>query len=144
MEYPWNKWDEKGWERANKIGKTAAKLFSRKSYFDTTIDEIAAGGRFSKGSVYYYFKSKSDILFFILFHYMDKFLKNLENLDTIHTSEKKLICIISCISNFTPTTCMKEKYSYMIPTVYPKNTIISLQKNNGPILRLWRGLYHHS
>ncbi|MFH1351485.1 MAG: TetR/AcrR family transcriptional regulator [Pseudomonadota bacterium] len=95
MKYPWDKWDKRGWERADKIGKTAAKLFSRKSYFDTTIDDIAAAGRFSKGSVYYYFKSKSDILFFILYHYMENFLENLEDLDSIDHNEEKLISIIS-------------------------------------------------
>ena len=96
MQNRWNRWDKKGWQRANKIGKTAARLFSRKGYLGTTMDEIAVAAKISKGGMYYYFGSKSDVLFFILSSYMDLVLQNLEeDLSQEKRGNDKLKFIIS-------------------------------------------------
>ena len=95
MKYPWDKWDEKGWERAKKIGRTAAKLFSRKGFLETTMDEIAGVAKVSKGGIYYYFKSKTEVLFFVLSEYMDLILKDLEqHLGELEVTHDKLEFII--------------------------------------------------
>jgi len=63
--------------RKRKVARAAARLFSRKTYLDTTMDEIAEAARVSKGGMYYYFRKKSDVLFFILDRVMDDLLDGL-------------------------------------------------------------------
>ncbi len=96
MENNWDKLDKKGYQRANKIGKVAARLFSRKGFLETTMDEIAAAAKISKGGMYYYFKSKTEVLYFVLSNYMDLVIGDLEqDLSHIKESEAKLKFIIS-------------------------------------------------
>lgn len=58
------------------IANTAAKLFSSKGYVETSMEEIAAGAKVSKGSIYYYFNTKCQILDHILSTFMDTVLEN--------------------------------------------------------------------
>ncbi|RLB07569.1 MAG: hypothetical protein DRG50_02405 [Deltaproteobacteria bacterium] len=60
------------------IAKIAAKLFSTRGYLETSMDEIAAAAKISKGGIYHYFTSKVEILYFILNNYMDLVLGDLE------------------------------------------------------------------
>lgn len=41
----------------------AAKLFAKYGYEATTMDQVSAATKLNKGTIYYYYKSKSDILF---------------------------------------------------------------------------------
>ena len=59
--------------------RAAARLFSRKTYLDTTLDEIAEAARVSKGGLYYYFDTKSDVLFHIMDSVMDDLLDGLQD-----------------------------------------------------------------
>lgn len=43
------------------IIKSAIKLFLQKGFFNTTVDEIARSAKIAKGTVYLYFKDKSEI-----------------------------------------------------------------------------------
>jgi AcrR family transcriptional regulator len=96
MKNNWDKLDKKGHQRAKKIGKVAARLFSRKGFLETTMDEIAAAAKISKGGMYYYFKSKTEVLYFVLSNYMDLVIGDLEqDLSHIKESEAKLKFIIS-------------------------------------------------
>ncbi|NQU15810.1 MAG: TetR/AcrR family transcriptional regulator [Desulfobacteraceae bacterium] len=96
MEGRWEQLDKKGRERAEKIAKAAARLFSRKGYLETTMDGIATSAKISKGGMYHYFKSKTEVLFFILSHYMDRVLDNLEGeVGQIDGAREKLKFIIS-------------------------------------------------
>ena len=61
-----------------RIGKVAAKLFNEKGYLETSLKEISAAARLSKGGIYHYFSSKNEILYFILSNYMDITLEGLE------------------------------------------------------------------
>lgn len=89
MKVNWKQLDEKGEKKARKIGKVAARLFSRKGYLDTTMDEIATAAKISKGGMYYYFQSKTEVLYFILSNYMDLVLQDLEqNIRHIKTSNE--------------------------------------------------------
>ena len=69
----------KGLKKKEKIGSAAAKVFNKKGYLKTNIDDIAAAAKMSKGGIYHYFSSKDEILFFILDSYMDIVLKDLES-----------------------------------------------------------------
>lgn len=46
----------------DRICEAALELFVQKGYRASTIDEIAKRGRLTKGAIYYYFKSKAELL----------------------------------------------------------------------------------
>jgi AcrR family transcriptional regulator len=48
-----------------KVCKIAASLFAARGYHGTTMDDVAAGVELNKGTLYYYFPGKGDILFSI-------------------------------------------------------------------------------
>lgn len=61
-----------------KIAGGAAELFGTKGYLETSMDDIAAAAKVTKGGVYHYFGSKTEILYFICSTYVDLDLENLE------------------------------------------------------------------
>lgn len=88
--------DGKSLRKITKIAKAAARLFCRKGYLETTMDEIAAAAKISKGGMYYYFPSKTEVLHSILSNYMDLVLENLEqDLSHINDNEDKVKFIIT-------------------------------------------------
>ena len=66
-------------KRINLLAKVAAELFSTQGYTDTTIDDIAAAARATKGGIYHYFTSKTEILYFICSTYVDLDVEGLYN-----------------------------------------------------------------
>lgn len=48
------------------IKKCAIALFAAKGYANTSLDEIAAAAKFTKGAIYYYFRNKEKLLLAIL------------------------------------------------------------------------------
>lgn len=53
------------------ILRTAARLFNQKGYDATSMSDVAAALKFSKGTLYHHFPSKDEILFHIMSHAMD-------------------------------------------------------------------------
>ena len=47
------------------IAKVAAKLFNEEGYLETSMEDISAAAKLSKGGIYHYFSSKNEILYFI-------------------------------------------------------------------------------
>jgi AcrR family transcriptional regulator len=66
--------------RVAQIKNTAAGLFQRKGFEDTTMDEIAQLCEVSKASIYSYFKSKDDLYYSILEPEMTEFSKHIGKL----------------------------------------------------------------
>lgn len=82
-------------KRINGIAKVSAQLFATKGYLQTSMDDIAAAARVTKGGVYHYFGSKADILYFICSTYVDIDLENLEqSLSTIEALPEKIRFIV--------------------------------------------------
>ena len=54
--------------RKNEIIRTAAKLFVKSGFLKTTMREIARACGINAGTLYYYFKSKDDILYLIIYN----------------------------------------------------------------------------
>jgi AcrR family transcriptional regulator len=68
--------DESGYDRKRRdIAKAAAKVFYKKGYLSTNVDQIAAAAGLRKPSLYHYFKSKSDILYAIHEEFIDVLLE---------------------------------------------------------------------
>lgn len=56
----------------------AKKLFETKGIDLTTMDDIARQADYSKSTIYVYFKSKDEILNYIIYHYMNLLKENLQ------------------------------------------------------------------
>lgn len=67
-------------ERRQQILQAAMSCFSRKGYHPTTMDDIAAELPFSKGLLYYYFKTKRDLFLAILAKWIDTTTKDWETM----------------------------------------------------------------
>ena len=72
-----------------------AKLFYEKGYEKTSIRDIAKSLRVPNSALYYYFKSKQEMLFTIIDELMENVMLNLhEHIEPIEDPEKKLLLII--------------------------------------------------
>ena len=63
------------------ILKSAAKAFRRRGYHGATVETIAAALRMKKGNLYYYFKSKEEILFACHQYSLDRLLRLLDEVE---------------------------------------------------------------
>ncbi|MGB7574864.1 MAG: TetR/AcrR family transcriptional regulator [Thermodesulfobacteriota bacterium] len=78
------------------IAKAAARLFNEKGFLETSMDDISAAARLSKGGIYHYFSSKNEMLYFISTNFMGLLLKDLEEeLKKIDQNFAKIQFIIS-------------------------------------------------
>jgi TetR/AcrR family transcriptional regulator, cholesterol catabolism regulator len=60
------------------IIKTAAKLFSKKGFQKTTINDIASASGMTTGSIYNYVNEKEDILFLMQEYFQTMFIKHID------------------------------------------------------------------
>jgi AcrR family transcriptional regulator len=58
-------------EPRQEILRTAARLFQQQGYDGTSMNDVAASLKLSKGGLYHHFKSKDEILFDLMNHAMD-------------------------------------------------------------------------
>jgi AcrR family transcriptional regulator len=78
-------------QRRVEILTSAATAFRRRGYHGASMGEIARALRMTKGSLYYYFKNKEEILFFCHDYSLDILLEMLERFETAGgTPPKKL------------------------------------------------------
>lgn len=78
-------------KRKRNISKIGAKLFSRKGFAETSMDDIATAAKLSKGGIYHYFSSKTEVLYYILDNFMDIVLRELrEEIDKDNNELEKV------------------------------------------------------
>lgn len=65
-------------ERKEYLSKIATKVFSKKGYQTASLQDVADEANISKAGVYHYFKSKEEILAYILINISDRFLIKLK------------------------------------------------------------------
>jgi TetR/AcrR family transcriptional regulator len=68
-------------QRRVEILESAATAFRRRGYHGASMGEIARALRMTKGSLYYYFKNKEEILFFCHDYSLDILLEVLERIE---------------------------------------------------------------
>ncbi len=102
----------------DKIIEAATKLFERKGYHSTTIQEISIESGISKGGLFHYYKSKEEILFRIHEIIVDYELSRVEivlnkNLDTLQTLKELIEEHVESIGKFKSflTVFYQEKKS---------------------------------
>jgi AcrR family transcriptional regulator len=82
--------------RVETVAKTAAQLFDKAGYHETSLKDISSAASLSKGAIYYYFSSKHEILLYILNGYMDALLDGLvDELARLPDSISKLKYMLS-------------------------------------------------
>jgi AcrR family transcriptional regulator len=82
--------------RKGEILDAAEKLFAAKGYDAATVNDILAGADIAKGTFYYYFKSKEDVLDGIVKRQIDKGLEKAKAIaaNPRLSAEKKLLSVI--------------------------------------------------
>lgn len=87
--------DAKQMKRMNAIAKVSAQLFATKGYLETSIDDIATAAKVTKGGIYHYFASKTDILYFICSTYVELDIENVaESLSSLGSPAEKIKLIV--------------------------------------------------
>jgi len=82
-------------KRKEQILLEIAELFYRVGYEKTSIRDISRSLGISKPGLYYHFENKQEMLFDIIYDFMEKILKDLkENIDLIQSPHEKLLAII--------------------------------------------------
>ena len=79
--------------RKNRVYKIATKTLCQKGYDRTTIRDIAKATEMTTAGLYYYFKSKEELLFQILNGRMDDMLTGIEKIPQTNISPLELIKI---------------------------------------------------
>jgi len=59
------------------IARSARDLFLAKSYEEVTVQDIASAAEFGKGTIYQYFSSKEEILYYLIYQDMTESMENL-------------------------------------------------------------------
>ncbi len=70
------------------IAKMAAGVFGQKGYKASSLQDVARQAEISKAGLYHYFKSKEDILFYILIKNSDLFLEKLKTSLSVSREQK--------------------------------------------------------
>jgi AcrR family transcriptional regulator len=94
-----------------RIMENARKLFLRKGYHGTTVDDIARSAKLTKGSFYWYFKSKEDMLRRIFLEFEKLFLDSMiRSINAVEggTLDKiaKFIRFIPAFAYYNPELCV--------------------------------------
>jgi len=63
---------------AAQILRAAEKLFAKKGFYPTTIDEIAKDAKSAKGTIYLYFNNKEDLFFSVIETKLDLLLNKIQ------------------------------------------------------------------
>jgi AcrR family transcriptional regulator len=99
----------KGVEQYDRIVEVSVNLFEKKGYRNTTMREIAKKTGLNQGSLYYYFKSKSDILYEIYLRMMKAVVENQERLMNMELPEDEKIKEI--IKNIISVIAKRKGYA---------------------------------
>jgi TetR/AcrR family fatty acid metabolism transcriptional regulator len=65
-------------DRVDQILKAAEKIFARKGFYLTTVEDIAKKAGIGKGTIYLYFHNKRDLFFSVLENKLDLLLKKIK------------------------------------------------------------------
>lgn len=85
----------------NNILSAGLKVFSRRGYAATTLEEIAREASVTRGAVYWHFKNKHDLYLSLLKRYESKFLEELEEI--VNEEDSSINIIKRSIKKFFQT-----------------------------------------
>jgi len=88
--------------RRSQILDAAYKLFEKKGYRSTTIDDIAESASVTKGAIYYHFKSKESILKSLVQCVLNGWIEAFENIPVNSKSPGQLLHIVRDVDQNMP------------------------------------------
>ncbi|HJC25556.1 MAG TPA: TetR/AcrR family transcriptional regulator [Candidatus Eisenbergiella merdavium] len=112
------KQEEKSFLSKGKIIDAAMKLFSEKGYENTTMQDLVQASGMSKGAIYHHFKSKQEIVAYLINEEKERFASSLRELASCGelTAREKIGRIIaSLFSDATLSALAKEKWAEKVP-----------------------------
>ncbi|MDA7026772.1 TetR/AcrR family transcriptional regulator [Bacillus sp. CLL-7-23] len=77
-------------EKEEKIIKAGLRLFAKKGFASTTVQDIVNECEISKGSFYLHFKSKDALLLAIIKYYIDRTMDNMKRIQEKHAIPKEI------------------------------------------------------
>ncbi|NPC91775.1 TetR/AcrR family transcriptional regulator [Bacillus sp. WMMC1349] len=77
-------------EKEEKIIKAGLRLFAKKGFASTTVQDIVNECEISKGSFYLHFKSKDALLLDIIKYYIDRMMDNMKRIQEKHAIPKEI------------------------------------------------------
>lgn len=100
--------------KQNLITDAARKLFIEKGFDETTMDDIAKAAGFAKGTVYLYFKSKNELMAYIVIASYDTFFDQIENMSaTDITAGEKMERMTQMYRDFVQTAIRQYGFGNM-------------------------------
>jgi AcrR family transcriptional regulator len=107
------------------ILQSAAEAFRRNGYSATTIDDIAKKLLMTKGSLYYYFKNKEEILYFCQDYSLDRLLELLKDVKALEApADEKLrrliVSHVSLILDELKAAAMHADFQMLSPSLLKK------------------------
>ncbi len=97
-----------------KIMKNAARLFLKKGFFNTTVEEIALSSKISKGAVYIYFNDKESIYLEIIDNF---FLQAIKYLDVLKGTNLTALEKLKKIVKDWNEVLMKNRFIFPIVSI---------------------------
>jgi AcrR family transcriptional regulator len=121
-------------ERKAQIYQAALMCFNRKGYHHTTMDDIVAESGLSKGSLYWYFKSKKELFLGLFRDLMDQLGQAWESIaaDEEANATDKLL---------TSLTLFRAEFVEMVPLFGVMMEAWALTRHDEDVERLARELY---
>lgn len=110
-----------GSRRKAEILETATTLFHERGYHETSLDDIADRVGFTKPAIYYYFKSKDDILFAIVDSIVESALQRIRGIAAREASaSERLHDLIAentrvILENIEPNTVFYNSRGFLTP-----------------------------
>lgn len=133
MEKPTSKRKEREREaRREAILDAAARVFSRKNFFEATLDEIATEAELAKGTLYNYYKDKPDIFASLMLRGQRQFLENLEQAIAQGGSLEDMLGRI-----FTVSLQLMRGHKYMLRLILTAGEHLS-DNVRSQIMNAWR------
>lgn len=122
---------KKNQDTKEKIIEVALKVFGKKGFFKTTVDDIARAAGFAKGTLYLYFKDKESLYIATIDQHFKNALSFLTEIETKKGSSTKKMTDIA--SNFV--LYMKEmRSSHPVFTIESTNLSKKILNNIKPII----------
>ncbi len=127
--------------RVESVARTAATLFDKAGYHETSLKDISNAASLSKGAIYYYFSNKHEILLYILNNYMDLLLNGLDDeLAQLPDSLSKLKHLLSrhmsTFSSHAASARILLKYAHNLPA----NDLAGIERKQKQYARILAGI----
>jgi AcrR family transcriptional regulator len=119
---------DKGKKRIAEICKIAARVFDEKGYLVATMEDVARASGVTKGGIFHYFPRKEELLFLILYRYVDSSLRTLKKkLEPCETAQQRIYVFIQHhLGNYQKNQA-ESRLALRERTNLPENYLIPLK-----------------